>query len=183
VRAATYARVSRPDEATILENQRVGLRAYCASRGFDLDTANEYTDVASGGTSDRPGFNLLLERAAHPRLRTFDLVVFTSLSRMTRGGISAALDTLRVLEREGVSWHFVDQPTLNYDATTPKLARDIILAVLAAVDEDYRRNISQKTKAAFARKKALAAANGTVVRWGRPRKRVPPPTPSTGGDP
>ncbi|HEV2317742.1 MAG TPA: recombinase family protein [Thermoplasmata archaeon] len=179
-RAAIYARVSRPDERDILENQKRALRDYCRSLEFELSEENEYFDVASGGTVDRPGFGLLLQRAAHPRRRTFDLVVFTSLSRMTRGGISAALDTLRVLEREGVSWHFVDQPTLNFDATTPKLARDIILAVLAAVDEDYRRNISQKTRAAAARKRALAAANGTDFKWGRPRKRVPPSTTSPG---
>lgn len=121
-----------------------------------------------------------MAEAARSRLRRFDLVVFTSLSRMTRGGISAALDTLRVLESQKVSWHFVEQPTLNFDSGTPDLARNIILAVLAAVDEDYRKNISQKTKAAAARKRALAAANGTDFKWGRPRKRVPPSTPSPG---
>ena len=183
IRAAIYARVSRPDEATILENQKEALRRYCESRGFELRPENEYFDVASGGTADRPGFNTLMERVAHPRLRTFDLVVFTSLSRMTRGGISAALDTLRVLEREKAAFHFVDQPILNLDSNTPGLARNIIMAVLAAVDEDYRLNISQKTKAAYARKKALSIANGVTVKWGRPKKRVPPVTPPVAGAP
>ena len=177
-RAAIYARVSRPDEKEILDNQLNALHSYVSERGFEFSA--EFVDVASGGTDERPGFSQLMSEVSRRRARRFDLVVFTSLSRMTRGGISAALDTLRVLEREGVSWHFVDQPTLNFDSGTPPLARNIILAVLAAVDEDYRRTISQKTKAAAARKRALALANGIDFKWGRPRKTVPPSSPSAG---
>jgi DNA invertase Pin-like site-specific DNA recombinase len=57
-------------------------------------------------------------------------------------------------------------------------SRDILLAVLAAVAEDYRRNISIKTKAAYAKRKALADAQGVPVKWGRrgKGKRVPPAT-------
>lgn len=172
VRAALYARVSRPDEKDILENQLLSLRDYINSRGFS--PGGEYVDIASGGSSDRRDFNRLMEEASHPQKRPFDLVVFTSLSRMTRGGIAAALDTLRVLKRHEVGWAFIDQPVLNNDSATPKLARDIILAVLAAVDEDYRARISKATRAAFARRRALAEANGEKVKWGRPRKGPPP---------
>jgi hypothetical protein len=35
-----------------------------------------------------------------------------------------------------VGWYFTDQPVVNFDASTPKMVKDIILAVLAAVDED-----------------------------------------------
>jgi len=164
MRAAIYARVSRPDERPILENQLATLRAYVQEHG--LEAGGEYVDVASGGTSDRPDFNRLMADAARPRLRAFDLVVFTSLSRMTRGGIAAALEVLRQLERDGVGWHFTEQPVLNNDSNTSKLARDVILAVLAAVDEDYRERIRKATKAAFNRRKGLE--NGAdLPRWGR----------------
>ena len=191
-RVAFYARISRPDESEryvgpdgkrgqpILENQVERLREYCRERGFTLPTENEYVETASGA-GDRPVFDQLLHSATLQRGRPFDLVVFSSLSRMTRGGIEAALHVLRVLESNGVAWHFIDQPTLNYDANTAPLAKDIILSVLAAVDKDYRRRISTATRGAYAKRKALAEARGEKVRWGRPpgsktRKRVPPPS-------
>jgi DNA invertase Pin-like site-specific DNA recombinase len=171
-RCALYARVSRPDEATaespILQNQVRALREYIASRGYA--PAGEYIEIASGGTEDRPEFNRLLHDAALQRGRPFDLIAFSSLSRVTRGGVAAALDVLRRLESCRCFWAFVEQPSLNYDSTTPKLARDILLSVLAAVDEDYRARISRATRSAYARRKALAEANGVRIRWGRPRK-------------
>lgn len=182
IRAAIYARVSRPDEATeaspILQNQVVALRSHVVERGYL--PGPEYVEIASGGTTNRVAFNRLLHDAALERGRPFDLVVFASLARMTRGGVAAALDVLRRLDAVGVGWVFLEQPVLNFDSTTPKLARDIVLAVLAAVDEDYRARISRATKAAFARKAALARAAGERPVWGRPRKATP--SDSEGGE-
>ena len=175
--AAAYARVSRPDELPILENQKEAIRSYCEGR-FDLG-ARLFVEVASGGRDDRSQLSQLIALVSGrggPKV-----VVFTSLSRMTRGGIESALYILHQLERSGVGWHFVEQPVLNYDANTPPLAKDIILAVLAAVDKDYRRRISAATKAAYARRKALAEAQGAPLKWGRRgpgKKRVPPGTTS-----
>jgi DNA invertase Pin-like site-specific DNA recombinase len=161
IKTAAYARVSRRDEQPILDNQIATIRGYCIDKGLDLGD-RLYSEVVSGGKENRVALNDLLsivERRGGPKL-----VVFTSLSRMTRGGIGSALYILKRLERAGVGWHFTDQPILNYDSGTPPLARDIILAVLAAVDEDYRRNISAKTTAALAARKNLG------IRLGRPPK-------------
>jgi len=173
VRAIGYARVSRPDEQDILANQVTAIRAHAERMGYDLEAVLQET--ASGGRDDRVAFNDLLARVegrGGPRL-----VIFTSLSRMTRGGVGSALYVLGRLERANVGWHFVDQGVLNYDAGTQKLAKDIILSVLAAIDEEYRRTISAKTKAAYARRKALATAQGTVLKWGKrgpgKKKRAP----------
>jgi DNA invertase Pin-like site-specific DNA recombinase len=171
VRAAVYARVSRPDEADILTNQIRGARNYCERHGFELTEDHVFQEVASGGKSNRPALNGVLEVAERGKV---DLVVFTSLSRVTRGGIEAAMYVLGRLERAKVGWHFVEQPILNFDSTTPQLAKDIMLAVMAAVDKDYRARISVHTKAAFQRRKNLAVARGEPLKWGRPRKRVPP---------
>lgn len=174
-RCAVYARVSRPDEASekspILQNQLDALRRYVRDREYV--SGGEYVEIASAGSEDRVEFNRLLHGAALQRGRPFDLIAFTSLSRMTRGGVAAALDVLRRLEGYGCGWAFVDQPSLNNDSTTPKMARDILLSVLAAVDEDYRARISRATKAAFARKAALARAVGEKPIWGRRRKATP----------
>lgn len=166
--ARVYLRISRPDEADILDNQRRSALDYAQRTGFVLACA-PYEEVASGGsTQDRPALSALMNEA-----RPGEVIVFTSLSRMTRGGVAAALDILRQLEARGIGWHFTEQPILNFDARTPKLVRDVILAVLAAVDEDYRRRISEATRAAYARRKALAESRGERLNWGRPKKGLP----------
>lgn len=164
-RVGIYSRVSRPDEADILANQVTALKGYCESRGFVV--TREFSEVASGGADNRSALNELLSEASLRRGRPFDGVVFTSLSRVTRGEVGAALEILRRLEQSGCSWWFVDTPLLDFDSTTPKLAKDIILAVIAAVDEDYRARISRATKAAYQRKKNFSG--GGPVKWGRPR--------------
>ncbi|MDG6974096.1 MAG: recombinase family protein, partial [Nitrososphaerota archaeon] len=167
---ALYSRVSRPDERDILVNQVAALRSYCADRGFTV--VREFSEIASGGSDGRSALNDLLSEASLRRGRPFDGVVFTSLSRVTRGGVGAALEILRRLEAAGCQWWFVEQPILDFDDQSPKLARDIVLAVIAAVDEDYRARVSRATKAAYVKRKALADANGTPLRWGR-RKATP----------
>lgn len=159
IKCAIYVRISRPDEIQILENQKLKALEYASERKFEVYQV--YEDVASGGKTDRPGLNALRDDA---RARRFKLAIFTSLSRMTREGIGGALYILKELESNDCGWHFIDQPILNYDANTQKLAKDIIMSVLAAVDEDYRDKISKATKAALARKKALGQ------RLGRHRK-------------
>jgi DNA invertase Pin-like site-specific DNA recombinase len=178
MKAAIYLRVSRPDEATILENQRQAARAYADRMGFEV--VGVFEDTASGKSTDRPGLSAILEGAASGR---FELAIFTSLSRMTRGGVDAALYILHRLASVNVGWHFVEQPILNFDATTPPLARDIMLAVIAAIDKDYRARISDKTKAALARRRALGLPLGRhkadcrcELHRGRARKTAPPAT-------
>lgn len=173
-KAAVYARVSRPDETAIMDNQVVTLTAYCAAKDLAIE-GRIYTEIASGGSDNRSALNELMRSVGRPGGPK--VVVFTSLSRMTRGGIGAALYILKQLENAGVGWHFTDQPILNYDSGTPPLARDILLAVLAAIDEDYRRAISLKTKASYTRRKALAEAQGRTFTWGKrgPGKKRGPP--------
>lgn len=164
MRAVIYARISNPDERDILANQLTNARAYCRSRR--LSVLRVYEEVASGTLKTQSALNQLLHDANR---REFDLVVFTSLSRMTREGVAGALYTLGRLKAVGVGWAFVEQPSLNYDADTSPLARDILLSVLAAIDEDYRRRISKATKGAYQARKNLAKANGERLRWGRPK--------------
>lgn len=168
-----YLRVSSPDEAPIFENQRDALL-----RAADLLAPgippSIYEDFGkSGGDADRPGLGKMLQAC-----RPGDVILFTSLSRMTRGGVGAALDILRQLQHIGVGWHFTEQPILDCDSSTPKLVKDILLAVFAAIDEDYRRHISEATRAAYARRKALSEASGVPMTWGRydRSKRASPPT-------
>lgn len=167
--AAIYIRVSRADEESIRDNQRRAALEYALKLGYAPEDTRVYDETASGGDAERAGLGLMLRS-----LRPQELVIFTSLSRMTRGGIGAALDILRQIEAAGAGWHFTEQSILNWDSKTPKLVRDILLAVFASIDEDYRRRISEATRAAMDRKKA-AGWHGKGRKPGakdlRPRKR------------
>ena len=157
-----YLRVSSPDEAPIFENQREALLVAADALAPGTPPAIYEDFGKSGGDADRPGLGKMLQAC-----RPGDVVLFTSLSRMTRGGVGAAYDILRQLDRMGVYYHFLETPMLNSDANTPKLAKDVIQAVFAAIDEDYRRRISEATRAAYARRKALAEASGVPMTWGK----------------
>lgn len=155
VKSAIYVRISRKDEEEILKNQLDKALEYAKERNFEVYRV--YQDICSGGKDDRPGLNHLRDDA---RGRKFKIAIFTSLSRMTRQGISGALYILKELESNNVGWHFIEQPILNFDSNTQKLAKDIILSVLSAVDEDYRRRISEATKSALAKRRALGVPLG-----------------------
>lgn len=164
MKARIYLRVSAEDERDILENQRRTLLEYVSSKGWEL-AAQPYEEIASGGDDGRVEINRLMKE-----VRKGEIVLFTAPSRMTRGGMGAALYLLNQLQGMGVGWHFTEYPVLNFDADTPLLVRNVILAILAEIDRDYRERISKATRAAYARRRALAEARGETVRWGRPKK-------------
>lgn len=178
MRAAIYARVSRPDESSerggepILENQLSDLRDLAARRGYEV--TREYVEVASGSDDGRAQLNALLHDAALER-KPWDVALFRSLSRLTRGGTAAALEILRRLEQSGVGWRFADTPILDSAEDTQPLVRNVLLAVIAEVDRDYRERIRRATRAAYQRRKALAEARGERVVWGRPKKALSRP--------
>ncbi len=165
----TYIRISQDDERDILENQR--RETYHDAIALGQGDPVVYEETESGGSENRSRWNDLLRD-----LRRGDVVVFTRPSRMTRGGALAGLSMLARFRAMGVGWHFTEYAILNFDASTPELVRDVVMAVIGAIDKDYREQISKATKAAYARRKALAEATGTPMRWGKrgpAKKKVP----------
>lgn len=178
VRCAIYCRVSRPDEQEILDNQVRDLRELAAKHGYVV--TREYVEVASGADDGRAQLSALLHDASLLR-RPWDVLLFRSLSRLTRTGTHGALDLLRQLQASGVAWRILESPALDSTEDTPPLVRNVMLALLAEIDRDYRDRISRATKAAYQRKRNLSG--GGSVKWGRPRKRVSPPPADTGTPP
>jgi hypothetical protein len=91
-RVALYARVSTKDGRQDTENQLIALREYCAKQCWEV--AGEYVDHETGGHSRRPHFQQMF---ADARQRKFDLVLFWSLDRLSREGVSATLNHLERL--------------------------------------------------------------------------------------
>ncbi|MDT0632940.1 recombinase family protein [Rubrivirga litoralis] len=146
-RCAVYLRVSKDDDSQTTENQLLDLDAYADARGWDV--TERYVDRASGGKgrADRRDFDRMMGDGLR---REFDVLLFWALDRLTREGVSTTFAYVEQLADSGVSVHSYTQPLLS-TASENKLVRDIVLAVLAAVAEDERARISERTKAGLRR--------------------------------
>src|ERR1700728_1839234 len=128
-RVALYARVSTKDGRQDTENQLIALREYCAKQGWQV--SGEYVDHETGGTSKRPHFQRMF---ADARARKFDLVLFWSLDRLSREGVSATLNHLERLTTAGVNWARYSEASLD----SCGIFRDAVLSILATIAKQER---------------------------------------------
>ena len=158
-KVALYARVSTKDGRQDTENQLIALREYCAKQGWAI--VGEYVDHDSGGHSRRPRFQQMF---ADARARKFDLVLFWSLDRLSREGVSATLNHLERLTAAGVDWRSFTEEYLD----STGVFRDAVIAILAAIAKQERIRRSERASAAVARLRRL----GTTDHLGRKRRIV-----------
>ena len=100
--AAIYCRVASADEFA-LENQRLKMRRFAASKGFDVTV--EYLDNGESGlTFDRPAFSEMNADITAGKIHT---VLVMSASRIGRESFAVAkwLDKVRKLGVDVVSEH------------------------------------------------------------------------------
>jgi DNA invertase Pin-like site-specific DNA recombinase len=155
-RVALYARVSTKDGRQDTENQLIALREYCQKQGWEI--AGEYVDHETGGTSKRPQFQRMFGDA---RARKFDLVLFWSLDRLSREGVSATLGHLERLTSYGVGWRSHTEEYLD----SCGIFRDAVLAILAVIAKQERIRRSERAAAAIVRLRR----QGRTEHLGRPR--------------
>jgi DNA invertase Pin-like site-specific DNA recombinase len=153
---ALYARVSCKDGRQDTENQLIALREYCVKQGWAI--AGEYVDQETGGTSKRPYFQRMF---ADARARKFDLVLFWSLDRLSREGVSATLAHLERLISAGVNWRSFTEEYLD----STGLFKDAVIAILAVIAKQERVRRSERASAAIARLRR----QGKTEHLGRPR--------------
>jgi DNA invertase Pin-like site-specific DNA recombinase len=153
---ALYARVSTKDGRQDTENQLLALREYCAKQGWTI--TEEYVDHETGGTSKRPHFQRMFTDA---RARKFDLVLFWSLDRLSREGVSATLNHLERLTAAGVNWRSFTEEYLD----SCGIFRDAVLSILATIAKQERVRRSERASAAISRLKR----QGRTEHLGRPR--------------
>jgi len=153
-RAALYARVSTDRQET--ENQLVEMRRFSESQHWTI--TGEYVDHETGGHSKRPHFQKMF---ADARARKFDLVLFWSLDRLSREGVSATLGHLERLTGYGVGWRSHTEEYLDSCGTF----RDAVLSILATIAKQERIRRSERASAAIARLRR----NGHADKLGRNR--------------
>jgi DNA invertase Pin-like site-specific DNA recombinase len=156
---ALYARVSTKDGRQDTENQLIALRDYCRKQGWAI--AREYVDHETGGTSQRKHFQQMF---ADARQRKFDLLLFWSLDRLSREGVSATIGHLERLQDAGVQWRSFTEEYLD----STGLFRDAVIAILAVIAKQERIRRSERASAAIARLRR----QGKTDHLGRKKKLV-----------
>lgn len=154
-----YARVSSRDQN--LDRQLDALAA------GGVERAHVYADHASGKDFERPEYRKLVRR-----LREGDTLVVLSIDRLGRN-YSEILDEWRLITKtKGAAVVVLDMPLLDtrerQGDVTATLIADIVLQLLSYVAQVERENIRQRQA------EGIAAAQARGVRFGRPRKPVPP---------
>jgi DNA invertase Pin-like site-specific DNA recombinase len=157
MKAAIYARVSTRDQDN--DNQLLQLRQFAAGQGWEI--VAEYCDELSGGTSQRPQFLRMFEDASR---RSFDVLLFWSLDRLSREGVLETLQHLNRLTSYGIGWRSYTEMYLD----STGVFRDAVIGILAAVAKQERVRRSERTRAGLEK----ARANGKVL--GRRRVQVDP---------
>jgi DNA invertase Pin-like site-specific DNA recombinase len=117
----------------------------------------EYVDEASAKNGDRPQFKRLWADAAAHR---FDCLLFWSLDRLTREGTFAMLQYLRRLNDQGIKFKSYTEQYVD----SLGVFGEAIIGLLAAVAQQERVRLSERTKAGLARVKAQGK------KLGRPTK-------------
>jgi DNA invertase Pin-like site-specific DNA recombinase len=154
MRVALYARVSTKDKGQDCENQLAQLREFAEHQTWTI--TGEYIDRATGKNSDRDAFKRLFVDASR---RRFDLVLFWSLDRFSREGVTETLNHLQRLSAFGVGYRSFTEQYLD----SCGMFKDAVLAILAVIAKQERVRLSERTVAGLEK----ARRQGRV--GGRPR--------------
>lgn len=162
MKIAIYARVSKDeryndDRYQEPENQLVPLRKWAENMGWEV--YKEYVDKGSGADSNRKGFQLMLMEAMMLR---FKVILVWKLDRFSRENLSIVIGRIQTLKARGVGVKSLTETWLDTSEDNP--VSELILAIMSWAASEERRKISERTKAAIARKKAIGQWTG-----GRPK--------------
>ncbi len=154
LKTAIYMRVSTADQS--VDSQRQELVEFIGRRA-DLELVGEYADVISGTREKRDQLDRLMIDA---RQRKIDVVVFFDLSRLTRKGLSHAINLLDEWQQAGVKPICYSYPGLDFtdDAGIGK----VMAAMLAWMAEQERKMIQRRIKAGLAARKVKGKRLGRV---------------------
>lgn len=151
LRVAIYERVSTDDKGQDPLNQLLALREFAIKQGWII--VAEYTDEQSAKNGNRPGFKKMWADAERHR---FDCLVFWSLDRLTREGTLATLTYLKRLKDQGIAFKSFTEQYID----SLGVFGDAIIGVLAAVAQQERIRLSDRTKAGLARVRAQGKVLG-----------------------
>src|ERR1700704_5931202 len=151
MKVAIYLRVSTDRQTT--DSQAVGLREYCARRGWSDVT--EFSDTASGAKFSREGLDALSPNVRHHRI---DAVIAYKLDRLGRS-LPHLAQFIGEMTLHQVAL-IVPEHGIDHSASNP--ASQLQLNILMAVAEFEREIIRERVNS------GLRAAKARGARLGRP---------------
>lgn len=153
-----YARVSSRDQN--IDRQIIALKE------VGVEEENIFIDKQSGKDFNRPSYQELLET-----IKTGDMVIIKSIDRLGRN-YSEILEQWRIITKVlNVDIKVIDMPLLDTsygDGTLNNFIADLVLQILSFQAEQERICIKQRQA------EGIAAAKQKGVKFGRPRKQLPP---------
>lgn len=153
-----YARVSAKDQNEM--RQMISLAA------FPVERKKIFLDKLSGKDFNRPQYKKLLRK-----LKRGDILVIQSIDRLGRN-YEEVIEQWRTITKEKQANVVVqDMPLLDTRKgrdLTGTLIADIVLQLLSYVAQTERENIKRRQA------EGIAAAQRRGIRFGRPRKAIPP---------
>ena len=149
MKVAIYARVSK--ETSDNTNQLLILRDYCQKMSYEIH--DEYVDVISGGSANKPEFARMMNEASK---RKFDLVLFYALDRFTREGTRKTIHYLQVLEDYGVAYKSYAEQYIDSSG----IFKDVIIALLSTLAKQERVRISERVHAGLNRARQQGRIGG-----------------------
>lgn len=160
-------------ESTVYGYVRVSTKEQCEDRQlialseFPVLKQNIYMDKLSGKDFNRPRYQSLIRK-----IKAGDVLVIKSIDRLGRN-YDEILEQWRFITREKQANIVVlDMPLLDTRQTgkdlTGTFVADLVLQILSYVAQTERDNTRQRQK------EGIEAAKLRGVKFGRPRKRIPP---------
>jgi len=153
MKAIGYIRVStqgQAEEGISLDAQKAKIAAWCEVNGYEL--AGIFEDAGISGTkADRPGL-----AAALASVEKGGALVVYSLSRLARS-TKHTIELAERLEKDGA-----DLVSLSEKIDTTTAAGKMVFRMLAVLAEFERDQISERTTAALAHKKAQGGRVGSI---------------------
>lgn len=160
-------------ESTIYGYVRVSTKEQCEDRQllamseFPVQKENIYMDKLSGKDFNRPSYRRLMKK-----LKEGDVLVIKSIDRLGRNYDEILEQWRLITKNKKADIVVIDMPLLDTRQTGKNLTgvfvADLVLQILSYVAQTERENIHQRQM------EGIAAAKRRGVRFGRPRKEVPP---------
>ncbi len=167
---ALYVRCSTDESRQDVNNQLIPLRKL--AEALNLKIVKEYTDYASGGNSNRPQFQQMLNDVKTHK-HDYSMILVWALDRFSREGILNTLSYLRTLKQHNVALKSLQESWLD---TRDEGMGELLIAIFSWVASQEKKRLSERVKAGLRGKKNVGKRgkdkkqrrkSGYYLRWKR----------------
>jgi DNA invertase Pin-like site-specific DNA recombinase len=120
---------------------------------MNFEIHDEYVDIISGGSPNRPEFQRMLLDASK---RKFDMLLFFALDRFSREGTRKTIYYLQMLEDYGITYKSFSEQYIDSSG----IFKDVIISLLSTLARQERIRTSERVLAGLARARQQGRIGG-----------------------